>query len=48
MRAGFSAQQVQKVMPEAVIEVDGILMLDLSVVADAVMRAKREQLSGSS
>ena len=32
LRAGFSAQQVQKIIPEAVHEVDGVLMLDLSQI----------------
>ena len=32
LRAGFSAQQVQKIIPEAVVEEDGILMLDMYVL----------------
>ena len=32
LRAGFSAQQVQKIIPEAVHEVDGVLLLDLNVL----------------
>ena len=32
LRAGFSAQQVQKIIPEAVVEVEGILMLDMDVL----------------
>ena len=32
LRAGFSAQQVQQVIPEAVHEVDGVLMIDLNVL----------------
>ena len=32
LRAGFSAQQVQKIIPEAVVEVKGILMIDINVL----------------
>ena len=42
LRAGFSAQQVQSVIPEAVIEVDGYLMLDMNVLKAYVREAKKE------
>ena len=47
LRAGFSAQQVQKVIPEAVREVDGILMLDLNVLRNYLSLAREELLSKS-
>ena len=42
LRAGFSAQQVQKVIPEAVVEEDGILMLDMYVLREYMHKAKEE------
>ena len=42
LRAGFSAQQVQLVIPEAVVEVDGYLMLDMNVLKAYVREAKKE------
>jgi len=42
LRAGFSAQQVQTVIPEAVIEVDGYLMLDMDVLKAYVCQAKKD------
>ena len=42
LRAGFSAQQVQTVIPEAVIEVDGYLMLDMDVLKAYVRQAKKD------
>ena len=42
LRAGFSAQQVQEIIPEAVIEVDGYLMLDMDVLKAYVREAKKE------
>ena len=42
LRAGFSAQQVQEIIPEAVIEVDGYLMLDMNVLKAYVREAKKE------
>ena len=42
LRAGFSAQQVQSVIPEAVVEVDGYLMLDMNVLKAYVREAKKE------
>jgi len=42
LRAGFSAQQVQSVIPEAVIEVDGYLMLDMDVLKAYVRQAKKD------
>ena len=48
LRAGFSAQQVQKVIPEAVHEVDGILMLDEIVLMNYICMAREELLAKSS
>jgi hypothetical protein len=48
LRAGFSAQQVQKVIPEAVKEVDGILMLDGNVLKNYLRMAREELLAESS
>ena len=45
LRAGFSAQQVQKIIPEAVHEVDGVLMLDMNVLRNYVALAREEILS---
>tara|TARA_A100001201_G_C3963811_1_gene163494 strand:- start:65 stop:391 length:327 start_codon:yes stop_codon:yes gene_type:complete len=42
LRAGFSAQQVQQVIPEAVYEEDGYLMLDMNVLKAYVREAKKE------
>ena len=42
LRAGFSAQQVQKVIPEAVGEEDGILMLDMYVLREYRDKAEEE------
>ena len=42
LRAGFSAQQVQLVIPEAVIEVDGYLMLDMNVLKAYMRQAKKD------
>ena len=47
LRAGFSAQQVQEIIPEAVHEVDGVLMLDLNVLRNYLSLAKEELLSKS-
>lgn len=41
-RAGFSAQQVQEVVPEAVIEINGVLTLDLGVIKRLVEEARDE------
>ena len=48
LRAGFSAQQVQKVIPEAVKEVDGVLMLDGNVLMNYIRMAREELLAESS
>ncbi len=48
LRAGFSAQQVQQVIPEAVHEVDGVLMIDLNVLKNYLRLAREELLEGSS
>ena len=42
LRAGFSAQQVRAVIPEAVFEEDGYLMLDMDVLKKYVKEAKKE------
>ena len=42
LRAGFSAQQVQKIIPEAVVEENGILMLDMDVLSEYMKQAKEE------
>ena len=42
LRAGFSAQQVQEVIPEEVFEVDGYLMLDMDVLKAYVRQAKKD------
>ena len=42
LRAGFSAQQVKEVIPEAVAEQDGYLMLDMNVLKKYVKEAKKE------
>ena len=42
LRAGFSAQQVQTVIPEAVFEVDGYLALDMDVLKAYVRQAKKD------
>ena len=47
LRAGVSAQQVQEKIPEAVHEVDGVLMLDLNVLRNYLSLAKEELLSKS-
>ena len=38
----LSAQQVQKIIPEAVVEVEGILMLDMNVLSKYMREAKKE------
>ncbi len=48
LRAGFSAQQVQKVIPEAVKEVNGVLLLDGNVLMNYIRMAREEILSESS
>ena len=45
LRGGFSAQQVQKIIPEAVNEVDGVLTLDINVLRNYVALAREEILS---
>ena len=45
LRAGFSAQQVREVIPEAVIEVNGVLMLDMNILRSYVETAKKELLA---
>ena len=48
LRAGFSAQQVQKIIPEAVVEENGILMLDMYVLREYMHKAKQELKSKNS
>ena len=45
LRAGFSAQQVREIIPEAVIEVNGVLMLDMNILKSYVETAKKELLA---
>ena len=45
LRAGFSAQQVQQVIPEAVHEVDGVLMIDINVLRNYLTLAREEILA---
>ena len=45
LRAGFSAQQVREIIPEAVIEVNGVLMLDMNILKNYVETAKKELLA---
>ena len=42
LRAGFSAQQVKEVIPEAVFEKEGYLMLNMDVLKEYVREAKKE------
>jgi hypothetical protein len=42
LRAGFSAQQVKEIIPEAVFVEDGYLMLDMDVLKAYVREAKKE------
>ena len=42
LRAGFSAQQVKEIIPEAVFEEDGYLMLDMNILKAYVREAKKE------
>ena len=48
LRAGFSAQQVQQVIPEAVMEVNGVLMLDMNVLKNYLRLAREELLENAS
>ncbi len=45
LRGGFSAQQVQQVIPEAVHEVDGVLMIDINVLRNYLTLAREEILA---
>ena len=42
LRAGFSAQQVQQIFPDAVKEVDGVLMLDCIRLEEYITAAFKE------
>ena len=48
LRGGFSAQQVQQVIPEAVMEVNGVLMLDMNVLKNYLRLAREELLENAS
>ena len=43
-----SAQQVQQVIPEAVMEVNGVLMLDMNVLKNYLRLAREELLENAS
>ena len=45
LRGGFSAQQVQQVIPEGVHEVDGVLMIDINVLRNYLTLAREEILA---
>lgn len=47
LRGGFLAQQVREVFPDAVIEADGVLMIDLDVLERYVAMARDELNSGA-
>ena len=40
LRAGFSAQQVAQVFPDAVIEKDGLLYIDQQTLGDYIQQAR--------
>lgn len=42
LRAGFSAQQVQQIFPDAVVEVSGILHIDVEKLESYVQAALEE------
>ena len=42
VRAGFSAQQVQRIFPDAVFEEDGVLMINLPVLEGYIQAAYKE------
>lgn len=41
-RAGFSAQQIRQVVPEAVVEVNGVLMVDPAAIRNLIRQAIAE------
>ena len=45
LRAGFSAQQVQQVIPEAVHEIGGVLRIDINVLRNYLTSARKELLA---
>ena len=47
LRAGFSAQQVQEIIPDSLHEVDCVLLLDLNVFRNYIALAREELLSKS-
>jgi len=42
LRGGFSAQQVQQVIPEAVHEIGGVLRIDINVLRNYLTLARKE------
>tara|TARA_R100001082_G_scaffold31504_1_gene16057 strand:+ start:493 stop:714 length:222 start_codon:yes stop_codon:yes gene_type:complete len=45
LRGGFSAQQVQQVIPEAVHEIGGVLRIDINVLRNYLTLAREEILA---
>ncbi len=45
LRGGFSAQQVQQVIPEAVHEIGGVLRIDINVLRNYLTLARKELLA---
>jgi len=45
LRGGFSAQQVQQVIPEAVHEIGGVLRIDINVLRNYLTSARKELLA---
>ena len=45
LRGGFSAQQVQQVIPEAVHEIGGVLRIDVNVLRNYLTLAREEILA---
>jgi hypothetical protein len=43
LRGGFSAQQVQQIFPDAVVEENGVLMINLEVLSRYVQLARLER-----
>ena len=43
LRAGFSAQQVKALFPDAVMEIDGVLVIRIDVLKNYIMQAAEEQ-----
>lgn len=43
LRAGFSAQQVKALFPDAVIDIDGVLVIRIDVLRNYIKQAVEEQ-----